>query len=252
MYSILVCFKIAPDYDAMAPSEWELKGGYPCTKHVPSIYGCFDEAALEHGLCLKETCIQDGQDVSLHALSVLPEVSYSVFNRLYAVGYDKVICLESEKLTSEALAFRPEVTARLIADYVKRVSYYDVLLLGQQAPPGNSGLVPAFLAARLNLKCRYDLEGLTNSVLQEPFIGIIGNQTNAYLRIPTLREKLSANNKIPEIVPVSDEMIDCPENYARPTLTCAHKKRTCKMVKKNNMYDMAVYLYEQLVSGEGG
>lgn len=91
---IAVCFKIVPDYEEAAPSTWENIDVMDFT-YVKKIYGCFDEAALETGLKLKDSIQAAGRSVETLAVTVGggPEV---LLQGLFAAGFDRVVTIAQE------------------------------------------------------------------------------------------------------------------------------------------------------------
>lgn len=238
---------MSEDYDLMGASEWKMDSGRPCTDHVPLVLGCFDEAVLEIGLRWKAQLLQKGQAVKVTALTVLSDGPDRIWDRLYAVGYDEVVFLENEHVKRAVLDFCPWLTAGIIAAYVAREPPWDLILCGAQAPPGNSGLVPTCLSAILKSPCLWDIDDPDAALLSGgPIVVVAGNHADAYLRVPTLRDKLNAKSKMPKMVPILDADIDRYVGGPMPEMTCTHKKRSCRIIDSDDMQAMAVLLLEQI------
>lgn len=139
-----VCFKIVPDYETLLPDEWDNPDQLDFT-YVKKMYGCFDEAALETGLRLADGLKEAGQTVEIVAVTCgAPEgsVSDSLLRALFAAGYDDVVLLPACE------SFVPRNTAKSLASYFTSHPA-DLILTGRMVGPGDSGMVPACLAAEL-------------------------------------------------------------------------------------------------------
>ncbi len=255
MKRILACFKVTDDFDSLMPAEWENLGtGAPDTSYVKRLLGCFDEAALENALLFGDALRALGEEVELTALTLDPGYSDHIVKNLPAIGFARVVCLES----GADLRFAPEETARLLSEFIKENGPYDAVFAGQQAPPYNSGLVPYFLAARLGLHCLANVrvlapEGGGVTVLQEadgggtlrrraelPLLFVVGNAERSYLRVPTLREKLATKGFAPER--------RAAEAGAPALAPCALEResveRSCEMIEGGTAEEQARALYD--------
>jgi len=204
MLRILVCFKIVHDLESVIPEDWKTAADTSFrVDYTKYIFNCFDEAALETALCIKDEL----RDVEITALTVnAPEAADTFISHLYAVGVDKVVQLSEDR----DLHFAPETVAAGISDYLSR-EHFDAVFTGSQASVGNSGLVPPLLAAmtgRTFLHNVYDVHFSEESwqiscILRDEFVTLsvqsailcsFDTARHAYLRIPTLRERLRAKN----------------------------------------------------------
>ena len=141
-----VCFKIVPDFEEVPIEEWSSESG-PDFTYVKKMYGCFDEAALETALCLKDSCIQSNIEVETVAVTAGVSdgaVSESLLRSLFAAGFDDVVILpETDDLD-------PIGTAHTLAQWL-RENQVDLIFTGRSTGPNDSGLVPYYLARELNL-----------------------------------------------------------------------------------------------------
>jgi len=143
--NILVCLKQVPDPEG-PPSAFEVD---PANKRVvprgiPPVVSPFDENALEAAIRLKE---RHGGSITL--LSVGSGLSRAVMLKALASGADRLVLLDDpacdrEKLDSYA-------TAALLAEAVRKLGGFDLILTGRQAADTNAGLVGLSLAAMLGL-----------------------------------------------------------------------------------------------------
>ncbi|MCI8484756.1 MAG: hypothetical protein HFH41_10520 [Lachnospiraceae bacterium] len=210
MKQILVCFKMVTDYEQILPNDWDdFAPDGDGFDYVRQIINCFDESALELALCMKEDFTQYGHEVHLTALTVTEDPDSSFFKTLSAVGFDRVVRLAPSSKGS----FSPMSTADDILSFLHQEStVYDILLFGQQAAPFNSGQIPYFVAQSLKIPAIPNVislkaepqfltavsqkkDRLLTYQLSAPALYLIGNCKGTYLRIPTLREKMSASKK---------------------------------------------------------
>ena len=241
MYKIVSCFKVTDDYDELLPKDWEQRdpAGYPITDFVRRTLGCFDEAALENGLLLKEMLRQSQVQTQLIAVSLNSGYAEHIIKRLAAVGYDRVVCLETKGNTD----FDPEYTAKLLAEFLASENQISVILSGQQTPPGNTGMVPQLLAEQLKMPllpqitrfemcaerifgiCEYET-GYMRRPICEASVCVMGNTEKTFLRIPTMREKMRAKDFVPE------KVIFTGKGFApQIKFSVAALQRTCHFVK---------------------
>ena len=142
---ITVCFKVVPDYDGIAPSEWKVSlTGRPSTGMAKKILGVFDEGALETALSLADRLKEAGEETHLTALT------YGRCGRVFAeamfsAGYDEVICLKGPEAS-----FSPDVTASALAAWIGE-NGSDLVVCGEMVGPGDTGSVPYRIARKLGL-----------------------------------------------------------------------------------------------------
>lgn len=206
----LVCFKVVRDLDSVIESDWESAGGDEFEiDYTKKIWNCFDEAALETALQLKDEARRRGQGCEVHAVTI-SELEISDFvNRLFAVGMDSISVIRPDR---ENLRFRPDIVARVLAKYARGQGGFDAILTGMQASPGDNGQTAALLSQELDMhlvSAVTDLEmtekglrvtqdlGLLKRCMTvvQPAVYAMGNARHAYLRVATLREKRAAASK---------------------------------------------------------
>jgi len=192
------------------------------TRYVRRVLNCFDESALEMALRLSEARAERGVATDLGALSVGGGETEPYLKTLLALGYERAARVEPEA----ALDFAPAVTAALIASYVRRVDHSDLLLLGSQSGPGDSGTVPflaaetlgwpcltevieveALTAGRLRVACMAD-DGLLRLTLRPPCVLAVGNAVVSRLRVPTLKDRLARRNQRSDVFQATDLGVD--------------------------------------------
>lgn len=248
MYKIIVCFKITDDYDELSCSDWKKTddSGYPVTDFVRRMIGCFDEAALENGLLLKEQLQKQQIETQIVGVTVNPGYSEHILKRLAAVGIDRIVCLDTE----EPLDFYPKQTAGVLADFIRREGGADLILTGLQSAPGNTGCVPHFLADTLEMPVRNgvvrfetDAQGISAVCerpdayagyrIEHPAVCVMGNTEKSFLRIPTLREKMRVKNDRSEhisAVPYGKRV--------KPEFSAVNQERHCQFIEMQGVKEM--------------
>lgn len=252
MKKIIVCFKITDDHDEIQPKEWKALalGPRPKTDYVRRVLGCFDEAALENGLLLKDLLQKQGRNVQLTALTLNPGYSESLIKKIAAVGYDRIICLES----SSDYDFAPQKTARLVSGFIKQEGDVSYVVTGKQCAPGSSGMVPYYLAEYLNYPLISDVvefvtfngricavEEYTNRFvtkeLSAPGIFSMGNTKKSFLRIPTLREKMKYRTFEPE-----RRQADLPNEDSAMSFLAVNQERAVQFVEEERFVEFCTDL----------
>lgn len=257
---VLVCAKIVNDYDHVLSEDWRKMGRFQEEiAYSGEIYSCFDEAALELALSLKD----EKPEVTLEALTV-GNVKKRLLENLLAVGFDRVTALEHEG--DAALEFVPEAVAHKIADYIGTASAYDVILMGNRAGAGDSGQVPFYTAQMLDIPCisritkLYLTENTADVICQDyakgqkmklklPAVFTVGNTSHAYLRMATLREKLEAKKKkidrLTEALPQENQKTILADLILADLLPNVDEK-ICKRITAGSAREKAEQLWELL------
>ena len=204
-----VCFKILPDFEDVDPAEWEnpqqLDFGF-----VKKIYGCFDEAALETALRLRDQLVAAGETTRTIAVTVgAPEsaAAEGLLRSLFAAGFDDVVTIPG------TVEFDPKHTARVLAGYF-RENPADVVFCGRMVGPADTGMVPVHLARELGCDLYpelttavWDAEDASvvvtcregNVLRRRQVVGnavcTLGDAEAAYLRLFPLRARMAARNR---------------------------------------------------------
>lgn len=240
---ICVCFKILPDFEDLDPAEWEDPGRLDFS-FVKKVYGCFDEAALETALRLRDQLLAAGEPVQTVAVTVDPPQSAAAENllrSLFAAGFDQVVTIPG------GAEFHPRHTARILAGYF-REHPAGMIFCGRMVGPGDSGMVPLHLARELGLELYPDIttvrwDGDTGACLvtcQEgntlirrrvtgPALCTLGDGEAAYLRLSPLRARMAARNR--EITQWSGTGLPCA-----PTVTLLAQRRetvSCRFLPRD-------------------
>jgi electron transfer flavoprotein beta subunit len=142
--SIIVCAKQIPDPEAPLADVTVDGETMEVVVDAPQVISPFDENALEAALQLQEEL---GGKVTV--LSLGKKLSDTVLRKSLAAGADELILLQDEsfeKLDSHSIA-------AALADAIRKIGEYDLILTGRQAGDWDFGQVGLILAEMLELPC---------------------------------------------------------------------------------------------------
>ena len=147
---IVICAKQVVDPDGV--NSYALWGqlevdesGRAFKTNLPLIINAYDDQAIEAALRLRD----DGQDVTITAISVGGDDVDQVLKHCIAMGCDEIVRVDDpEAGAGDALR-----TARLLAAAVRDLGDVDLVLCGRQSSDYDQGTVPAALAELLD--CAY-------------------------------------------------------------------------------------------------
>ncbi len=145
---IVVCMKQTPDHEGPRESyeiNHELNSVEP--RGIPPVLSLFDENALEAALRIKDK----RDDVKITLVSIGKRISNAVMVRALAAGADELIKMEDERFESHR--FDSGATALVLAETIKRIDDYDLILAGRQASDWNNGYMGIRLGKELNIPC---------------------------------------------------------------------------------------------------
>lgn len=133
---VVVCAKQTPDTAAKV----EVKDGHVTWGDAALVVNPWDEYAVEEGIRLKEK-----HSGKVTALSMGPESAKEALKTCLAMGCDEAILISDPALKgSDVIA-----TATALAAAIKKLGDVDVVVLGNRAIDGDTGLTVAALAAKL-------------------------------------------------------------------------------------------------------
>ena len=141
---IIVCAKQIPDPEAPLSDVSVDAEKKEVVVDAPLVINPFDENALEAALKLQE---EIGAKITV--LSLGKKVSDTVLRKSLAAGADELILLQDnafEKLDSHSVA-------AALADAIRKIGEYDLVLTGRQAGDWDSGQVGLILGELLALPC---------------------------------------------------------------------------------------------------
>lgn len=182
---VIVCAKQIPDPEAPLSDVSVDAEKNEVIVDAPLVINPFDENALEAALQLKE---EIGAKITV--LSLGKKVSDTVLRKSLAAGADELILLQDdafEKLDSHSVA-------SALADAIRKIGDYDLVLAGRQAGDWDSGQVGLILGEILGLPCI--------SLARE--IKIEDGSVAVKKNIPEGYEQVRA--KMPAMVTVSNEV----------------------------------------------
>lgn len=256
---VLGCFKVVPDLDLIVDEDWTVKGQLELdTGYVKLVWNCFDESALEMMLRLSD--LSESLDVvyELSALTIGKQKHESFLKTLYALGFEHGV-----RICEEGKLFLPEQIAEGIVQYVKTRAMQDVIITGVQSSDGSNSKVPYLLAEKLQWPCIPHVIGMKpvdeshlkiisqvsggqlEQVVKTPCVLAVGNAPCAYLRIPTLKDKMKLGKKPVEmILPEELGIQDIEASATVVALNPVNRNRDTVLVEGNSPQEKAVRLYE--------
>lgn len=264
---ILGCFKVVPDLDLIVEEDWNKKNqSYVDTGYAKLVWNCFDEGALEMMLRLSD--LSEGLNVvyKLSALTIGRQKTEGFLKTLYALGFSEGvrICVETE----EDILFSPERVSEGIANYVKKVEEQDVIITGIQSSDGSNKKTPYLLAEKLGWPCITQVVGMepmdedhlqvTAQVpggymvrqVKTPCVLAVGNAPCAYLRIPTLKDKMKLGKRpVTQLMPEELGMVKAGESVQLIGLNPIDRKRNTVIIEGDSPEEKARHLYEKYLKG---
>ena len=142
--NIVVCAKQVVDPETPASAfriDSESKRVVPAAG-VPPVVNGFDENAVEAALQLKEN---GGANITV--ISIGSDFVMDVMKKPLSMGADELILID-DPLTAELDAF---ATAQALAEAIKKVGEFDLVLCGRQASDCDNSMVPLGVAELLGL-----------------------------------------------------------------------------------------------------
>ena len=202
--NIIVCIKQVPDWEAPADTfkiDPERKKIIPPPNIDPRI-SLFDEHAIEAALQLKE---KHGGKVTI--LTLGPDFAQRAVKQALAMGTDEGILLKDPAFEDSDTYG----TAYILAEAIKKIGAFDLILCGRQAADWDIGQVGAGLAELLGIACvtiGQKIEASDGKLLVEriveggydvievglPALITVSNEINKP-RYPTLRGIMAAGRK---------------------------------------------------------
>jgi electron transfer flavoprotein alpha/beta subunit len=87
---IVVCFKVTPDFEQVLPSDFENFSPYIDLNYVRRVISCFDEAALELALRIKDGRAAKNLPTECVALTYADALQSTFSRTLFAAGFDEI------------------------------------------------------------------------------------------------------------------------------------------------------------------
>lgn len=144
MLNIIVCIKVVTDPEAPTSTfKIDPEGQHVIpAQGVPPVLNPYDENCLEAALRIK-----DSQPSKITVISLGKNIPKAVIKKSLAVGADDLILVEDEGFDE----LDGYTTAYLLAETIKKISEYDLILTGRMAADTNFGLVGPGIAEFLNI-----------------------------------------------------------------------------------------------------
>lgn len=195
----------------------------------------------------------------LTALTVGRRRDESFLKTLYALGFDHCVRIEPER----KILFEPEIIAEAAAGYV-RANPQDVVLAGQQSSDGNNRKTAFLLAEKLEWPCISEVLSLEPAeedpaclkvVIQAeggkwvlnvrpPCILTVGNVAGGYLRVPTLKDRMSRGRKLVEVFELGETARNAEPGAVLVQLEKAGHERETVWIEGGSPEEKAASLYE--------
>lgn len=263
MVQIIACFTLVRDIEKISSDEWSSFSANDLRINVvPLMINVFDEAALENSLRVKENMISQNIQCQLTAISacVNTEEYLSTASHLYAIGFDKVILI---KLPEKLINIPMEIAHSLFMSISSIRSDSTIILTGCEATPYCNHLVPVLLSeclrlpfydnvteisvdslGKISIRFVYDnyelLQEANNSVIS------MGNAKYAFLRIPTLHERLVTAEKKPHIIELNDASAASNEGFHCERLIYDPIYRDCELINNDDFFKAVSSIYDLL------
>lgn len=256
---ILACLKIVPDLDMIAQEDWIADERLQVDVNYGKLmWNCFEEGALE--MMLKLSDLSESFDVvyEMRALTIGEKKSESFLKTLYALGFEETIRIQTE----EDIRFYPRFVADTIVDYVQNQQMQDLLVFGTQSTDGSNQKTPMLVAEALGWPCITQVvdmqpvdetqiqivhqeDGkLVTQVITLPCVISVGNAVCAYLRIPTLKDKMRLGKK-----PITCIQKQAPEHFMNDaelvSLQCVQQEREGIFLLGENAEEIGEKLFQQ-------
>lgn len=203
---------MVPDITKADERDWSEDPRSPLPAPLPRILDAFDECALELALRLRDALSALGVEAALSGLTLGGASGDRLMDqRLFALGFSTIT-----RIDGMPPLYDPRHKARLLADAARGA---DILLCGMKSGRGGSGLTGSIVAAELGLPVIPDvcaIESLASGKLRviseadgfrrtflarPPLMLMVGSAENAWLRVPTLRSRMTLGDKRTTLIP---------------------------------------------------
>jgi electron transfer flavoprotein alpha/beta subunit len=244
---------MVPELENMTENDWITDEGLrPEDRYVRTVINPEDESALELSLRLKDAL---GPDRSFLAAATVDNNTGAqrMGQTLKALGFDRV----SRILADFDLRFCPDLIVKSLKDEI--ISDYNLILTGSRSADGQNGLTAMYLAEflkwplttevldlRLNSHDQIEItsltdDGLLRQTVVPPMVLAVGNAPSAFLRVPTIKDRLKSGTEPIELRKLPDQT---EKSFA--TLTALYRnnlKRETKLVETGTSSKKASLLF---------
>lgn len=194
--------------------------------NIPPVVNGFDENAVEAALLLK-----DAQEATITVISSGTEFALDVMKKPLSMGADELVLLQDDAFTNTVDSF---FTAKVLAEAVRKLDGFDLIICGRQASDWDNAQVPLGLAELLGISCialcrKVDVsdgkvtaecntpDGYDVVEAELPALVTVSNELGQP-RYPTLRGIMAATRKRPTIWSIGDLGMDSAQLESRVTL----------------------------------
>lgn len=251
--NILCCFKTVPDLDRVLARDWQAAA--PLTtdlSYAGRTLGCYDEAALEAALRLRDSAEKQGVAVRLTAVTVSAVNDDYFYRWIFAAGADRVCAIPMEG----GGVFAPGAVSSAIA-FALAGEDFDAVFCGIRSADGGSGLTPYLLSKKLELPClsnvtdvsagadgllvkRQRAGGMLTTLVTSPAVLAVGNSEHPYLRLPTVKKRLAAAERTVERLPLPSSNV--PEMAELRRILPRQGDRSCVFIDGGDCEEKAAGL----------
>ncbi len=269
MMKLLLPFSITPDLEALSEEDWALQPDLKVdTSFTPLDWNSFDESALEMSLKLSDNGAAGSFCFYRCALTVGGMPSDRFLKTLAALKFDELVRVDPGDAD---LRFRPEVVARLIADFAQTQAHPDFILMGRQTQVGDNACTPLLTAELLGWPCVTQVTALESAdehrlrvtgavdggtsvqTVSAPCVLSIGDAPCTYLRVPTLKDKMAYGKKPITLLKLSDfpgaEALLSSPNAELRSLAPIRKEREGVLIEADTPEEKAEILYRDYLKG---
>lgn len=227
---IVICAKEVLDPDAV--NNYVLAGNLtmgadgktPEVAAIPKLINGYDEQAIEAALRIRDA----GVDCTIAVVSIGQDLK-AMLKHCAALGADEIVAIDPEGTELDG-----NVTANILAAYIKSSGGADLVLCGRQASDDDQGVVPALLGEKLGMPIApiaraVEIDGSTVKVTRAtpdgdelvegatPAVVTISNELGDP-RFPTAKAKMAARKKKPTSMAVSELGLSAGELQAGSVL----------------------------------
>ncbi|MDR2300677.1 MAG: hypothetical protein LBF38_01340 [Deltaproteobacteria bacterium] len=215
---VLVAFKIVPNLEDLTESDWEIGPNLtPELTYARPMVNPDDESALELALRLRDARGKNENGAFETYLSAVTlgdtPAARRISQTLMALGFSKVGLVG----VNDNGPFAPDLAARYLSPWAG--GDFHLILTGQSSADGQNGLTSKYLARLLGYELISEVvglkslsaqkievesltdDGLLRQTLAGPTILSVGNAPSAFLRVPTLKDRLKYSKAHPELLP---------------------------------------------------
>lgn len=258
---VLVCIKMVPDTDMVLSSDWKADNfSNVDISYANKILNFYDEIGLELTLRFLDS-IDDNKECKITALTIGGEKADFIIKKALSVKVDEGVRVDCDLDFKENVNAVPEIIRKAI----EKLGAYDIIVLGQQSGVFDNGQTGYILAEKIKMPCisnviKFEMEedalkvthlideGIEIISARLPLVLIIGNAEKAFLRMPTIREKIQANKKLIKTISLSDleislDMLSEDNRVKISEIYRYQKDINCEYIEDENSQKIASKLF---------